>query len=541
MNNKLIIISLVIIVAACTKHSYSDDLLLSANNIMSTNPDSALRILEKVPQNILLTDEQHARYALLLTQARNKNYIDETNDSIIKIATSYYTTSGDKYDAMQSLYYLANIQYNMQEYPNSLINYYRAEKIAADIDDKFYLGLIYRGMSAIHTKIYNGVEQSYYAKLSYESFKEYGDSTYIMYALMDYGRTCNNNLECGRSLAIAKKTIAYAMRCNDLILLSESLRLAATSCICLGQPNDAACYYSQLMDMGNKYLFNSDIRNIVSIYYSMGNVATADSILRIHATVIGSIPSEAFASRDEYESAYMALVDEHISQGKMMWQLIGQNATKALTDYIEHEQIVKEVIMKKERLIYVGSISLSLILLMATYITFNLKLKYRKQQEEMLILRAQNLLEDVEQKKEQNSAMKIAMQELLGKRFEDIDKLCTAYYECRGTEREQRKISNEVRQMINNLTNNNELYRDLERFVNKYTDNAVENFRKEFPGLKEKDYRLFLYLATGFTAKAISLFLNEKIEAIYNRKSRLKAKIKNSQTHFKAQFLKLLG
>ena len=159
--------------------------------MMHDRPDSTLAILEAFPQDSLFTDEQRALYALLLTQARDKNYIDETCDSIVKIAVSFYATFNNKARLMMSLYYLARIQYNMGDYSRSIVNYDKAEKIAASIDDKFYLGLIYRGMSAIYTKIYNGVEQAHYAKLSFEVFVEYGDSSYMMYALMDYGRTCN--------------------------------------------------------------------------------------------------------------------------------------------------------------------------------------------------------------------------------------------------------------------------------------------------------------------------------------------------------------
>ena len=108
--------------------------------MMHDHPDSTLAILEAFPQDSLFTDEQRALYALLLTQARDKNYIDETCDSIVKIAVSFYATFNNKARLMMSLYYLARIQYNMGDYSRSIVNYDKAEKIAASIDDKFYLG-----------------------------------------------------------------------------------------------------------------------------------------------------------------------------------------------------------------------------------------------------------------------------------------------------------------------------------------------------------------------------------------------------------------
>ena len=48
---------------------------------MEAYPDSALRILENVEPQQLKTPANQAYYALLLTQARDKNYIVQTDDS----------------------------------------------------------------------------------------------------------------------------------------------------------------------------------------------------------------------------------------------------------------------------------------------------------------------------------------------------------------------------------------------------------------------------------------------------------------------------
>ncbi len=65
-------------------------------------------------------------------------------------------------------------------------------------------------------------------------------------------------------------------------------------------------------------------------------------------------------------------------------------------------------------------------------------------------------------------------------------------------------------------------------------------FRNDYPTLKEADVRLFLYSAMGFSARAISTFLNENINVIYNRKSRLKTKIANSSSEEKSRFLRYI-
>ncbi|MEO4969216.1 hypothetical protein ABHZ54_09840 [Bacteroides uniformis] len=49
--------------------------LLSADSMMWSNPDSALLVLEQIPDSRELRGEERALYALLLTQARYKSCV----------------------------------------------------------------------------------------------------------------------------------------------------------------------------------------------------------------------------------------------------------------------------------------------------------------------------------------------------------------------------------------------------------------------------------------------------------------------------------
>lgn len=66
---------------------------------------------------------------------------------------------------------------------------------------------------------------------------------------------------------------------------------------------------------------------------------------------------------------------------------------------------------------------------------------------------------------------------------------------------------------------------DIEKYVNRYKGDVVSRFRADFPGLPERDYVLFLYLAAGFSRQAIAFFMNDSMEVISNRKTRLKKRI----------------
>lgn len=57
---------------------------------MQSRPDSALCILQGISMDKFATQADSACYALLLTQARDKNYVVQTDDSLIRYAVAYY-------------------------------------------------------------------------------------------------------------------------------------------------------------------------------------------------------------------------------------------------------------------------------------------------------------------------------------------------------------------------------------------------------------------------------------------------------------------
>lgn len=93
----------------CQKGKGTAATLMEAEALMYTLPDSALQILEAIPQPELLTGQIQADYALLLTQARSRCRITATSDSLIRIATDYYRHSDDNARKAASQLYLADV------------------------------------------------------------------------------------------------------------------------------------------------------------------------------------------------------------------------------------------------------------------------------------------------------------------------------------------------------------------------------------------------------------------------------------------------
>ena len=101
-NTITIVISLLLLTGCKTANS---EQLAIAEKIMFSKPDSALKILQNIDTTTITTAKEQALYALLTTQAQDKNNINTTDHSLIEQAVNYYKDNQDKKRKMLSYYY----------------------------------------------------------------------------------------------------------------------------------------------------------------------------------------------------------------------------------------------------------------------------------------------------------------------------------------------------------------------------------------------------------------------------------------------------
>ena len=124
MNLRLIFISiLTILLAACTTQPDYNKVLVQADSLMTSRPDSALHLLEDFAVNSLKTKADKAYYALLLTEAQDKNYIQQTDDSLIRTAVRYYDTQEDAAMQARAYYCWGNIYRDRSNYSQAIDKY----------------------------------------------------------------------------------------------------------------------------------------------------------------------------------------------------------------------------------------------------------------------------------------------------------------------------------------------------------------------------------------------------------------------------------
>ena len=103
MKKVIVFLLSIIICFSCERRSFVS--LHTAETLLGTHPDSALSVLRSVDKASLKSRSMEAKYALLMSAALDKNYIDIASDSLISRAVDYYSKQGRPRDKMLAWYY----------------------------------------------------------------------------------------------------------------------------------------------------------------------------------------------------------------------------------------------------------------------------------------------------------------------------------------------------------------------------------------------------------------------------------------------------
>lgn len=175
---------------SCQKTPDSIVLALSQiENCMESNPDSALTLLKQIPHPENLSGKAQADYALLMTQAMDKNYIIPASDSLISFAVGYYGShSENSMEQGKSYFYYGRVMKGLKRDEDAMKYYLSAKKVFDDTQEYKMRGLISEEMGNLNWK------QDMYenALINYQdSHKYYALAQNVLgmsYALRNIGR-----------------------------------------------------------------------------------------------------------------------------------------------------------------------------------------------------------------------------------------------------------------------------------------------------------------------------------------------------------------
>ena len=120
---------------SCQRHSDNWEKICDIEKYIESRPDSALTVLEAIDIETLSSDEERAKYALYMSMALDKNYIDKTDFEVLQPAIDYYEKHGSATDKLRTFYYQGRIYYYRGEYEEAMECYVKSVDLGTDSND----------------------------------------------------------------------------------------------------------------------------------------------------------------------------------------------------------------------------------------------------------------------------------------------------------------------------------------------------------------------------------------------------------------------
>ncbi len=576
------------LINSCNHGSVTTSILSEAEKVMTEYPDSALKLLQSIPKPKGLTGKAQADYALLYSQALDKNYIDTANDSLIQIAVDYYKDRNDVKAKFYSYYYLGRVYVNGNQYDKATLAFINAEQEVEALSDDYAAGLLYRQMADIYRRYYDFTKalECYQRATGY--YEQAGKHQHKLWGLLSQSAVYD---------AMGEKHKSYNLLCN---VKDEAKKIGNTQyvryclgdlimlCIRMGESVEALNFYKEFVN-------NYSIDGLNPVFYANlallqareKNNELALSYLKkawnLSESVNDSInlhhlSSQIYLLQNNDSQAYSELENCVVLQNKEMLKALRQPVLTIQKDFLETELAHKQYRIKMERLVY--TLAGIIVILVAVLVVSVLRKKLKKQEKvyqqkladlQMEALEREQQLRAYTQELETKSAfslhdierltleLKISQEHieksrsfrdearlheeelrtsfliLLNKLFKRNGKLLEdTFYELRQIKVKKEKnrenaIDDYVAKMSGSLYGSSKANKLMEELINEYYDNAMHRLRSEVKLPDVKHYQLVCMLLAGLSINFIASLTGDTTNAIYKRRDKIRETIKHSE------------
>ena len=139
---------------SCGESRNQSNQLDAAAELMFDHPEQALSILKSLDVDEISGRSDKARFALLYTQALDKNQIELRSDSLIHRAVDYYDRRGTEQEKALAHYYHGCVYANLHDTDAAMESLVEAEAHAVKTDDSYLQGLIHSRIGNLYSDEY---------------------------------------------------------------------------------------------------------------------------------------------------------------------------------------------------------------------------------------------------------------------------------------------------------------------------------------------------------------------------------------------------
>ena len=548
----ILILTAVVAAGSCDrKGAQLDRTLDRADALMHDHPDSALAIMQSVDTTGL--SRQHlARYALLMTSALDNNYLEPTNDSLVKIALDFYCGQQNSSE-MRSIYLYAIVLLNTEAFNEALPYASLAYEMATEQKDWFYAGMSGRLLTDLYKLLNIFSEEKRYAIFSRDAFLRYEkekefDNKYSTWMESMIADAMIDNGEYQQSLNICNSVDKEAIK-KSIALKHNILLTKANAYNRLNKPKQSIMIIDSLINDGyemDSYNWNQ----LASYYYNAGDLINYRIALDSAHRHIKYDQDTLYLAYLDYilidpvnaKQSLLALQNYNNEISKTTNRIIANSPLPLMNDsYKKRSEEYKQHIRKQKFRLYTSlAIAFAIIVCGAIFFARRIRLKKR----EIISLNEKKVGMDetiekltgeltalstlISEEKLKNSASIENQNKILVSHLKDIDSLCSLVYTASGTETKDNRIIKNIRKSITSETS----LTNIDEAIDALSDGFIDTIILNFPRMQRSRLRLVRYLFFGFSFETMMILFNynpENRNNLDSAKSNLKRQITNKK------------
>ena len=368
MKGKYCIFLLFILVAlmSCNDPKPITDTLHRAEALMNEYPDSAWTLLNTISPDEMEQNRNRALYALLYTQAQDKTYRDETNDSLISVAVDYYRNTEDVRHKFLSYYYKGRVHFNDKDYLSATTCYMEAEQLVDEVGDDYLAGLLYAELGRIYRLYYDYPKSLDAHQKAAECYERAGKIRHRNYIWYNQSNVCRNMEQYDESERLLRTTLESAKQDEDKSLVKLCLASLLVQNVEQGHIAVAKETYQELLPfIGEEYGSAYFMGQIAKIHLSEKDYSRARQSLekgweraktRIDSVTLYFSSSELLGALGKEKVAYDELMKGVALQNDEAHQALQQPVLTAQRDYLSEKlefEAYRLYVEKKLRVLYV--------------------------------------------------------------------------------------------------------------------------------------------------------------------------------------------
>ena len=536
---------------------------------LSSQPEAAYNELSGIASDKFRTSSQHARYALLLSLARDKSYIDVTDDSLVQMAVQYYKNNGSERERMLSVYSLGRVQRNAGNNVGAIVSLLEAKEMAKVLSDYHYLGLSCWNIAGLYGECNDEDSALMYYQESRDAYNWLKESNYAAYSQLGEAQIYMAKGMHHAADSVLNDIEQYARAASDRYLLSYVLMYSAYNMMA-SKSVDAKVVislYQEAEGLKARQKTTSDYRTLVQAYSMLNetdsvryylSMAEQSAVTALDSVHLYNMLSELYNSKGDYKSANEQMRKGVALHNRMVYNRENQRIANAISTYNQQEA-ARQAALARYRLyllILTGVIFLALLGVMIQIIKNRkrqikekdiiIREKEQKLEEEMAQI--QEISEELRWTRNNESEMAKSINALIADKIA-IVKICADAYEAVGKEPSipsrdpyryldedpTRKKTEEMQQFLQALDafrKDNSLFVLLEDSVNKWRDNIMRKLRDacvkdrlQKSKFSEEDFRIMMLVYAGIPDRTIAFLMDMTCAAVRTRKTRYKERL----------------